>query len=199
MYPTPLIFRPRRTEIDLSAILESKADLLARSIVRMAAEGADGGLRETLLAIDPEDARRALEETACLYLYVARRTAGVFLAEDVVPEYLHDSFDARTFEQVAALIAANCGDTGLALENFMERFGNLWYERREIYGSCTRMYRQPNEGLRGTVIYEFYRCTLDLGRETSLHVLAGLQVPLLHVELSRIFGELICEALGMET
>ncbi|HVR42877.1 MAG TPA: hypothetical protein VMS56_05470 [Thermoanaerobaculia bacterium] len=197
MQTPPLVFKARKTDGDLGAVLPSRAAALARVIVRMAAEGAEGNLHETLLAVQPSSARKALEETVCLYLFIAHRSATAFLQEDVFPPYHRDAFLASTWEETVALLAAGLEDPE-ARRELREGFEELWNTRRMQYAACSRMYRQENESLEGTVIFDFYRRAVGLGREPALHMLANLQVPLLHVELSKALAELICEALGIE-
>ena len=193
-----LAFRPRQQAADLAVIISTSADLLARTIVRMVTEGAERGLRETLLNVNPAAARNATEEAAVLYAFVADRSANAFLERDFIPEDFRTAFQLRMLDEVPALLSKEWGDLPEEADLSRARFLELWSSRRFNYSSCERMYRQESEGLEGTVIYAFYRNLLALGHETALHVLANIQIPLLHVEISRTFGELICEALGME-
>ncbi|HUP65923.1 MAG TPA: hypothetical protein VM557_11665 [Thermoanaerobaculia bacterium] len=180
--------------IDLDAAIESKADELARTIVRMAADGTSGNLRETLLEIDPLAARRALEETVCLYLFIAKKSSLVFLDEALISPYHRDAFNARMLDAVIGHLTAG----EVELERASARISDLWYLRREAYASRAHLYRHPSESLDQTVMYDFYTNILALGSDLCLFVMADLQVPLLHLELSRHFAQLICEAMGIE-
>ena len=196
MSDAALKFHPVRP-VELEPIVEARAEQLALTIVRMSVEGAEGQLWSTLTSIDEGRAREAIEETAILYLFVAERAAGLFLEENVVPAYHREMLIARAAERTADLLRARLGvaeDEPAYRGSF---YGQL-AERKDAYGACHRMYRQENEEMQGTVIWEYYQIVLELGHETALHVLAALQIPLLHVELSKVYGELICEALGMD-
>ncbi|MGH9456728.1 MAG: hypothetical protein ACRD2J_03700 [Thermoanaerobaculia bacterium] len=191
-----LTFRPHRRSIDVESIVEQKAEALSRTIVRMAVEGRDGDLCETLRSTDHRKTGAAIEEIVCLYLFIADRSAHALLDDEIVSPYHRDAFVALLFERSADLIAAS-----FEVERIIEaraRLTALWEDRRAAYGACSRMYRQESESLDGTVIYLFYQNILRLGRETALHVLAALEIPLLHVEMSKVLGEMICDLLGME-
>lgn len=193
MLAQPLTFRPRRQAADLETIIEEKSDALVRTLGDLAVEGSDGNLFETLRAIDAPIAGRAIEEIACLYLFIAQRSAMLFLGDEVLSPYHRDSFAARLFERTADRIAAASGEP----EDFA-RFETLWHERSAAYDACSRMYRQENETLDDTVVFRFYQHVLALGREPALHVMASLQVTLVHVEISKTFGQMICEIMGIE-
>lgn len=183
--------------VELEPIVEAAAEQLARTIVRMSVEGAEGQLWTTLTSIDRGKARQAVEETAILYLFVAERAAGLFLEENVVPSYHRDMLIARASERTADLLRTGLG-AAEGEQAWRGAFYGLLATRKAAYGSCHRMYRQENEEMQGTVIWEYYQIALQLGHETALHVLAALQIPLLHVELSKVYGEMICQALGLD-
>lgn len=198
MNAQPLTFRPKQQPIDLASIISSRADQLARTIVRMCIDGPERDLRRTLLSVNSATARRATEEAAVLYAFVADRSANAFLDRDLVPEDFRTAFQLRLLDEIPSLLSKEWGDRPEDVAVSRARFLELWSARQAEYGACGRMYRQENESLDGTVIFAFYQNLLEMGHETALHVLANIQVPLLHIEISKSFGELICQALGME-